>query len=110
MTLTRNFVDGRGIEAMTVDDGTVTTTSYPLYDTHGNMIATVSKSSGGRAWNIGDERNTMPGVRCVKVLQPATVYHELIQCAESALESPDALMLFRVSSSNRYPANNTHYS
>ncbi|QYK54246.1 MAG: RHS repeat-associated core domain-containing protein [Fimbriimonadaceae bacterium] len=55
--LTQNFIGAGGIEAMTVDDGTTTTTSYPLYDTHGNMIATVTKNGAGTAWNIGDERN-----------------------------------------------------
>ncbi|QYK54244.1 MAG: RHS repeat-associated core domain-containing protein [Fimbriimonadaceae bacterium] len=56
-TVTRNFVGARGIEAMTVDSGSGAVTSYPLYDTHGNMIATVRPLSGGTAWDIADERN-----------------------------------------------------
>ncbi|QYK54245.1 MAG: RHS repeat-associated core domain-containing protein [Fimbriimonadaceae bacterium] len=55
--LTRSFVGARGIEAMTVDSGSGAVTSYPLYDTHGNMIATVRSLSGGTAWDIYDERN-----------------------------------------------------
>lgn len=55
--LTRNLVGARGIEMLEKSDNSGTVVSYPLYDTHGNMIATVTKNSGGTAWNIGDERN-----------------------------------------------------
>jgi RHS repeat-associated protein len=35
----------------------VTNTAYPLYDTHGNMVATLTKNTGGTSWSIGDERS-----------------------------------------------------
>ncbi|MFM9872985.1 MAG: RHS repeat-associated core domain-containing protein [Fimbriimonadaceae bacterium] len=33
------------------------TLAYPLYDTHGNMVATQTKNTGGTSWSIGDERS-----------------------------------------------------
>jgi RHS repeat-associated protein len=30
---------------------------YPLYDVHGNMVATLTKNTGGTSWSIGDERS-----------------------------------------------------
>ena len=56
-TLTRNFVGARGIEAMFLTQGGTTNTSYPLYDVHGNMVATVAKGSSGTSWTIQDERS-----------------------------------------------------
>ena len=56
-TLTRNYVGARGIEAMFVSQNGNTTTSYPLYDVHGNMVATVAKGSSGTSWTIQDERS-----------------------------------------------------
>ena len=35
----------------------VTTTAYPLYDTHGNMVATLTKNASGISWNVGNERS-----------------------------------------------------
>jgi RHS repeat-associated protein len=56
-TLTRNFVGARGIEAIVTTQNSVTNVSYPLYDTHGNMVATLTKNTGGTSWSIGDERS-----------------------------------------------------
>jgi RHS repeat-associated protein len=56
-TLTRNFVGARGLEAISTTQNSVTNVSYPLYDTHGNMVATLTKNTGGTAWSIGDERS-----------------------------------------------------
>ena len=57
-TLTQNFIGARGLEAMTTKVGNNTpTTSYPLYDVHGNMVATVQKNGFGTSWTIQDERS-----------------------------------------------------
>lgn len=57
-TLTQNFIGARGLEAMTTKVGNnAPTTSYPLYDVHGNMVATVQKSGSGTSWTIQDERS-----------------------------------------------------
>jgi RHS repeat-associated protein len=56
-TVTRNFVGACGLEAMFVTQNSVTNVSYPLYDVHGNMVATLSKNTAGMSWNIGDERS-----------------------------------------------------
>ena len=57
-TLTQNFIGARGLEAMTTKVGNSTPiTSYPLYDVHGNMVATVQKGSSGTSWTIHDERS-----------------------------------------------------
>jgi RHS repeat-associated protein len=42
---------------MFVTENGSTTTSYPLYDVHGNMIATVQKGSSGTSWTIHDQRS-----------------------------------------------------
>lgn len=52
--LTRNFVGVRGLEAITTTASNNTTTVYPLYDTHGNLVATLSKS--GTSFTLGDQR------------------------------------------------------
>jgi RHS repeat-associated protein len=57
LKLTRNFVGARGLEAISTTQNSVTNVSYPLYDTHGNMVATLTKNTGGTAWSIGDERS-----------------------------------------------------
>jgi RHS repeat-associated protein len=57
LKLTRNFVGARGLEAISTTQNSVTNVSYPLYDTHGNMVATLTKNTGGTSWNIGDERS-----------------------------------------------------
>jgi RHS repeat-associated protein len=56
-TLTRNFVGARGLEAISTTQNSVTNTTYPLYDTHGSMVATLTKNTGGTSWSIGDERS-----------------------------------------------------
>jgi RHS repeat-associated protein len=56
-SLTRNFLGGRGLEAITTTENSVTTTTYPLYDTHGNMVATLTKNASGTSWNVGNERS-----------------------------------------------------
>jgi hypothetical protein len=55
--LTRNFVGARGIEMMETTQNSATTQAYPLYDTHGNMVATLSKNSAGTSWSLGNERS-----------------------------------------------------
>ncbi len=35
----------------------VTTATYPLYDTHGNMVATLTKNASGTSWNVRNERS-----------------------------------------------------
>jgi hypothetical protein len=43
----------------------VTTATYPLYDKHGNMVATLPKNFGGTSGNAGNERpSTMRGGVC----------------------------------------------
>ena len=56
-SLTRNFLGGRGLEAINTTENNVTTTAYPLYDTHGNMVATLTKNASGTSWNVGNERS-----------------------------------------------------
>ena len=56
-SLTRNFLGGRGLEAITTTENNVTTTAYPLYDTHGNMVATLTKNASGTSWNVANERS-----------------------------------------------------
>lgn len=56
-TVTRNFVGARGIEAIATTQNSVTNTAYPLYDTHGNMTATLSLTGNGTGWNIANERS-----------------------------------------------------
>ena len=58
LVVTQNFLGARGLEAMTTKVGSnAPTTSYPLYDVHGNMVATVAKGSSGTSWTIQDERS-----------------------------------------------------
>lgn len=58
LVVTQNFLGARGLEAMTTKVGNnAPTTSYPLYDVHGNMVATVQKSGSGTSWTIQDERS-----------------------------------------------------
>ncbi|MCG9895889.1 MAG: RHS repeat-associated core domain-containing protein [Fimbriimonadaceae bacterium] len=56
-TLTRSFLGGRGLEAMTTTESGNTSTAYPLYDTHGNMVATLTKNAAGTSWNVGNLRS-----------------------------------------------------
>jgi len=46
-SVTRNFVGARGIEAIFTTTTSGTTTAFPLYDCHGNMVATVARSGAG---------------------------------------------------------------
>jgi RHS repeat-associated protein len=50
-------VGARGIEAIETTGSSGTSTAYPLYDVHGNMVATVAKNTGGTAWTIANERS-----------------------------------------------------
>jgi RHS repeat-associated protein len=56
-TVTRNFVGARGLEAISTTQNSVTNVSYPLYDVHGNMVATLTKNTAGTSWSVGDERS-----------------------------------------------------
>ncbi|MFM9872984.1 MAG: RHS repeat-associated core domain-containing protein [Fimbriimonadaceae bacterium] len=57
-TVTRNFIGARGIEAIETKVGSGSpTVAYPLYDTHGNMTATLSLTGSGTGWNIANERS-----------------------------------------------------
>jgi hypothetical protein len=49
---TRNFVGARGLEAISTTQNSVTNVSYPLYDLHGIMVATLTKNG-----SVGDERS-----------------------------------------------------
>lgn len=55
-TVTQNAVGGRGIEriAKTVGNGS-TSYAYPMYDAHGNMIATLSRS--GTGYSVAGQRS-----------------------------------------------------
>jgi RHS repeat-associated protein len=46
-TVYRNGVGGRGIDYQSSTTSTGTSVTYPVYDEHGNMVATLAKSSGG---------------------------------------------------------------
>jgi RHS repeat-associated protein len=52
----KNFAYFRGIEMMETTQNSATTQAYPLYDTHGNMVATLSKNTAGTSWSLGNER------------------------------------------------------
>ncbi len=54
--LTRNFVCARGIEVISTTDSSGTTTALPLYDCHGNMVATLTKNTAGTTWSTGNLR------------------------------------------------------
>lgn len=66
--LTWNFVGARGIEVMFTTANNAITAAYPLYDTHGNMVATLSKDTAGTSWGLSNERVMMFGVRYVAEL------------------------------------------
>jgi RHS repeat-associated protein len=55
--LTRNFVGGQGLEAISTTQNTLKNTAYPVYDTHGNMTATLSLTGNGTGWNFANERS-----------------------------------------------------
>jgi hypothetical protein len=55
--LTRNFMGARGLEAISTTQNSVKNTAYPVYDTHGNMMATLSFTGNGTGWNIANERS-----------------------------------------------------
>ncbi len=54
--MTRNFVGARGIDVILTTGGASTSTAYPLYDCHGNMVATLTKNTAGTAWSTGNLR------------------------------------------------------
>ena len=45
--MTRNFVGARGIESIFTTTTSGTTAAFPLYDCHGNMVATVARNGAG---------------------------------------------------------------
>jgi RHS repeat-associated protein len=45
-TVTRNGIGARGIDYQSTTTSSGASVSYPLYDAHGNMVATLAKSSG----------------------------------------------------------------
>ncbi|MBN9501361.1 MAG: hypothetical protein J0H02_06270 [Armatimonadetes bacterium] len=53
-TVTRNGLGARGIDRIERVNSSGTTVGYPLYDGHGNMVATLGKS--GASYSIGDQR------------------------------------------------------
>ncbi|MFM9872491.1 MAG: RHS repeat-associated core domain-containing protein [Fimbriimonadaceae bacterium] len=56
--MTRNIVGARGMEAIETKVGSGSpSVAYPLYDTHGNMTATLSLTGSGTGWNIANERS-----------------------------------------------------
>jgi RHS repeat-associated protein len=51
-------IGARGIEAIETTTGSGSpVTVYPLYDVHGNMVATLTKNTAGTSWSVGDERS-----------------------------------------------------
>ena len=52
--VTRNGLGARGIDRIE-RVGTSTTVGYPIYDAHGNMVATLGKS--GSSYSLGDQRS-----------------------------------------------------
>ncbi len=42
--VTRNTLGGRGIDMISTTASSTTTLAYPLYDGHGNMVATIGKA------------------------------------------------------------------
>ena len=53
-TVTRNGLGARGIDRIERVNSSGTTVGYPLYDGHGNMVATLAKS--GTSFSLGDQR------------------------------------------------------
>jgi len=54
-TVTDNAIGSRGIDAMIVTTSSGTATSFPLYDAHGNMVATLARS--GSTFITGNPRS-----------------------------------------------------
>jgi len=54
-TITRNCVGARGIDRVEKTDSSGTSVYYPLYDAHGNNVASLAKSGG--SYNVGDFRS-----------------------------------------------------
>ncbi|MBI5705636.1 MAG: hypothetical protein HZC36_01465 [Armatimonadetes bacterium] len=55
-TTTRYGIGARGIDYISKYDGTNTTTGFPIYDGHGNMIATIGRSASSPYYSVGDSR------------------------------------------------------
>ncbi len=53
--VTRNTLGARGIDRIERVNSSGTTIGYPLYDGHGNMVATLAKSGSG--FNVNDQRS-----------------------------------------------------
>ena len=54
-TVTDNAIGSRGIDAMIVTTSSGAATSFPLYDAHGNMVATLARS--GSTFTTGNQRS-----------------------------------------------------
>jgi len=54
-TVTDNAIGSRGIDAMIVTTSSGAATSFPLYDAHGNMVATLARS--GSTFITGNQRS-----------------------------------------------------
>ena len=55
VTTTRYGLGARGVDLMERTQGTTATVGFPLYDAHGNNVATLSRSGAGYA--VGDRRS-----------------------------------------------------
>ena len=53
-TVTRNGLGARGIDRIERVNSSGTTVGYPLYDGHGNMVATLAKAA--TSYSLGDQR------------------------------------------------------
>ncbi|MBI5705635.1 MAG: RHS repeat-associated core domain-containing protein [Armatimonadetes bacterium] len=54
--LTKYGIGARGIDYMETYNGSTTTVGFPIYDGHGNMIATIGRSASSPYYSTGDAR------------------------------------------------------
>ncbi|HJP83326.1 MAG TPA: hypothetical protein VJ835_07450, partial [Fimbriimonadaceae bacterium] len=54
-TVTRNGLGARGIDFISTTTSSGTNVAYPIYDGHGNMVATLAKNGSG--YTIGNRRS-----------------------------------------------------
>ncbi|MBI5705637.1 MAG: RHS repeat-associated core domain-containing protein [Armatimonadetes bacterium] len=54
--LTKYGIGARGIDYMETYNGSTTTVGFPIYDGHGNMIATIGRSASSPYYSTGDTR------------------------------------------------------
>ncbi|MBI5705639.1 MAG: RHS repeat-associated core domain-containing protein [Armatimonadetes bacterium] len=54
--LTRYGIGARGIDYMETYNGSTTTVGFPIFDGHGNMIATIGRSGSTPYYSVGDQR------------------------------------------------------